>query len=377
MSTTVKTSHDSVYFDTASLRLLNNGLTLTVNDGRWNLETPDGPISFSGSEDAAPPALSRLVRAYTRDDELVPVARLGEGGIAGLRVMLGDRLVRTSRPPDDSARGVVLRYVRAQIAALSAADLAVRLDRPDAVHRMRVAGRRLRGVFSVYARVLGGRRLLRAVSDELRWLGGELGPARDVEVQWARARPWAGEWANECFAVLADEARDQVLRALDGDRYLHLLTALDVLEVVLSERARDQWAKAARRPAIRVLPGLARAAADKVDSRVAIVAGAPSGPERERAVHDVRKAAKRLRYALEAGDEVLPVDAKPALRAFQDLLGEFQDSVVARELLSALEVTDSTLTAVHAKEATIADRCAAALPSAWRDLRDELGPLWT
>ncbi|MFI9450708.1 CHAD domain-containing protein [Amycolatopsis sp. NPDC052450] len=375
MSATVATAPDTVYFDTVSLRLLGNDLTLSVDNGSWCLETPDGPIRFAGSGLAVPPTLSRLVRAYTRDDDLVAVARVG--GTTELHAVLDHRIARSPRPPDDSARGVVLRYLRAQIAALAAADLGARQDQPDAVHRMRVATRRLRGVFSAYARVLGGRRLLKALSDELRWLGGELGPARDVEVQWARSRPWAEERTDACFAVLSEEARERARRALDGRRYLQLLTALDVLEVVLSEKPRQQWPKVARRPAERVLPHLARAVAEKVAARVSGVAARPAGPERDRAVHGVRKAAKRLRYALEAGAEALPVDAKPAVRAFQDLLGEFQDAVVARELLSALEVADGTLAAVRAQETAIADRCVAALPDAWRDLRRALCPLWT
>ncbi|EME55119.1 CHAD domain-containing protein [Amycolatopsis decaplanina] len=377
MSAIAGTARDTVYFDTVSLRLLRNGMTLGVDNGRWCLETPDGPIRFAGPGLAVPPTLSRLVRAYTRDDDLVAVARVGDGGMAELHAVLDHRIARSLRPPDDSARGVVLRYVRAQIAALAAADLAVRRDKPDAVHRMRVATRRLRGVFSAYARVLGGRRLLKTLSGELRWLGGELGPARDIEVQWARSRPWAGDRTNACFAVLSNEARDRVRCALDGRRYLQLLTALDVLEVVLSEKPRHQWPKAARRPAARVLPGLARAVAENVGDRVSGVAAQPAGPERDRAVHSVRKAAKRLRYALEAGAETLPVDAKHALRAFQGILGEFQDAVVARELLSALEVTVGTLTAVRAQETANADRCVTALPGTWRDLRRALQPLWT
>ncbi|MFI7117360.1 CHAD domain-containing protein [Amycolatopsis sp. NPDC049868] len=376
MSATIGTVSETVYFDTVSLRLFRNDLTLSVHEGQWCLETPEGPVRFAGSGSVVPPSLSRLVRAYTRDDDLVAVARIGDGGTAELHAVLDHRIVRPSRPPDDSARGVALHYVRAQIAALAAADLAVRQDGPDAVHRMRVATRRLRGVFSAYARVLGGRRLLKALSDELRWLGGELGPARDIEVQWARSRPWAGERANACFATLSDEARERVRCALDGRRYLQLLTALDVLEVVLSEKPRRQWPTAARRPAKRVLPHLARVVAEKVDARVAAVAVLPAGPERDRAVHGVRKAAKRLRYALEAGAGVLPVGAKPALRAFQDLLGEFQDAVVARELVRALEVTDRTLAVVLEQETANADRCVAELPAAWHDLRRALCPIW-
>ncbi|UOX90629.1 CHAD domain-containing protein [Amycolatopsis sp. FBCC-B4732] len=222
---------------------------------------------------------------------------------------------------------------------------------------------------------MGGTKLLREIGGALRWLGGELAPARDVEVQWARSRAWAGERTDAYFAALTGEAREQVRRALDSHRYVQLLNALDVLEVVLSEQPRHEWRKAARRPASKVLPKLARAVAEDVDGRVARVAGLPAGPARDRAVHDVRKASKRLRYALEAG--VRPPGAKPALEAFQDLLGEFQDAVVAQELLAALEAGDGALAAARAAEAATAARCAAALTAAWQRLRRDLRPLWT
>ncbi|WP_284740538.1 CHAD domain-containing protein [Amycolatopsis sp. RTGN1] len=365
MTTTIT---DTRFFDTDSLRLLRNGLTVGFHAGEWRLDTPDGPVRFAGSDHGVPPTLARLVRAYTRDDRLVPVAQLHDGGVAELHAVLGSRIVTPARPPDDSARGVVLRYVRTQIGALAMADLATRQGEPDAVHRMRVAARRLRGVFSAYSKVLGGRKLLREISGSLRWLGGELAPARDTEVQWARSRPWANERSDAYFATLTEEAEVLVRRALDSRRYVQLLNALDVLELVLAEEPRRKWRKAARRPAAKVLPRLVHVVAADVGERVARVAALPAGPERDRAVHDVRKAAKRLRYALEAAG------AKPAPHEFQDLLGEFQDAVVAREHLRALEVRDGP---VHDGEVAAAARCVEALPSAWRGLRRDLRPLWT
>lgn len=361
---------EAEFFDTGSLHLLRNDLTLSSQAGRWCLDTPDGPISLAGSGRGVPPTLSRLVRAYTRDDRLVPVARL-HGGPAELRARLGDRLAAPPRPQDGSARSVVLEYVRTQIAALAAADLAVRRGMPDSVHRLRVAARRLRGVFAAYAPVLGGRKLLKELGGALRWLGGELAPARDTEVQWARSRVWARDRTDAYFAQLTEEANARVRRALDSFRYVQLLNALDVLEVVLSEQPRHEWPKAARRPAAKVLPGLARAVAEGVDGRVAALSAAP---DRERAVHDIRKAAKRLRYALEAGAAVLPVDVK-ALRDFQDLLGEFQDAVVARGHLRVLQARHGGFTAALEAEAATAERCAEELPGAWR--RVDLRPLWT
>ncbi|MGW5718600.1 CHAD domain-containing protein [Amycolatopsis sp. NPDC003865] len=366
------TTLETEFFDTETLGLLRNGLTLGGRAGQWCLDTPDGPVTVAGSVHGVPPSLVRLVRACTRDAELVPVARI-PGGPAELRTLLGDRLAAPSRPADGSARAVVLAYVRTQIAALAAADLAVRQGKPDSVHRVRVAARRLRGAFSAYAPVLGGRELLKEPAGALRWLGRELAPARDTEVQWARSRPWARGRTDAYFGELTGQAAARVRRALDSHRYAQLLNALDVLEVVLSEQPRREWPKAARRPAAKVLTRLARAVAEDVDRRVAVL---PAAPDRDRGVHEVRKAAKRLRYALEAGAGVLPVEAKP-LRAFQDLLGEFQDAVVAGQHLRVLEARDGGFATALAAEAAAAERCAAAVPRAWHDLRRDLRPLWT
>lgn len=368
MSPTVAT-REREFSDTDSLRLLRSGLALSCQAGQWLLDTPDGPVRFSGSDRAVPPTLSRLVRAYTRDDELVPVAHLAEGGVTELREMLSSRIVVPSRPPDDSARGVVLCYVRAQLTALAAADLAVRQGRPDAVRRMRVATRRLRGVFSVYAPVLGGRKLLRELSGALRWLAGELAPARDTEVQWARSRPWSGPRSDAYFAALTEETKVRVRRALDSHRYVQLLNALDVLELVLSEEPRHRWPKAARRPAAKALPRLVQVVAADIDGRVARVVALSAGPQRDRAVRDVRKAAERLQYALEAAG----AKPAPALPAFQDLLDEFQDAVFAQEHLHALEAPGSPIAEAEAAAAT---RCVEAVPGAWHDLRKDLRPLW-
>ena len=76
---------------------------------------------------------------------------------------------------------VVLAYLDAQAARLSALDLAVRRDKPDAVHQMRVTVRRLRSTLQSFTGICPGpdTEHLRA---ELKWLGGVLGAARDTEV---------------------------------------------------------------------------------------------------------------------------------------------------------------------------------------------------
>ena len=65
----------------------------------------------------------------------------------------------------------------------------------------------------------------------------------------------------------------------------------------------------------------------------------PPGPERDEQLHEMRKAAKRLRYAAEVAPPGAGRQAKrlvKQVKAVQELLGEHQDSVVARGLLREL-----------------------------------------
>ncbi|NEA40508.1 CHAD domain-containing protein, partial [Streptomyces sp. SID11385] len=75
--------------------------------------------------------------------------------------------------------------------------------------------------------------------------------------------------------------------------------------------------------------------------RIAHALELPPGPERDVALHEARKAAKRARYAAEAARPALGKPARKSakrLKAVQGVLGDHQDSVVAREALRALAV---------------------------------------
>ncbi|MEK8143221.1 CHAD domain-containing protein [Streptomyces sp. M10(2022)] len=67
----------------------------------------------------------------------------------------------------------------------------------------------------------------------------------------------------------------------------------------------------------------------------------PPGQDRDLAMHEARKAAKRARYA---GEAARPALGKPAkrfaerMKAVQQVLGDHQDSVVARDALRAIAV---------------------------------------
>src|SRR4051794_11078854 len=89
-----------------------------------------------------------------------------------------------ARPPVTVSE-VLLRYLGAQVAQIRRQDLPVRLDAPEAVHDMRVAGRRLRSTLVTFEPLIEPSPAQR-IRRDLRWLGRLLGAARDAEVRRER-----------------------------------------------------------------------------------------------------------------------------------------------------------------------------------------------
>jgi CHAD domain-containing protein len=252
---------------------------------------------------------------------------------------------RGPRPQAGSAAAVVLAHVAEQVAVLQYWDPRVRADEPDAVHQMRVTTRRLRSTLATF-RPLFDRSVTEPVRAELKWLGTVLGTARDAEVigdrllAAVRAEPpelVLGPVAARVRTTSTARHRDAmaaVLAALSDRRYYDLLDALDALlaEPPLTERAAD--------PAKRVLRKRTMAAWRRARRAAEAV---PAGPDagRDAALHEVRKAAKRARYA---ADTARPVLGKPArsfargMKSVQKLLGEHQDTVVIRAELRQIGV---------------------------------------
>ena len=237
---------------------------------------------------------------------------------------------------------VVLAYVGEQAAAIVRLDPYVRRDTPDAVHQMRVATRRMRSALQVFGTVIE-RDATRGLTDELKWLAGVLGVARDLEVLRARVTDAVAALPAEdvlgpvqarvakFFAGREATARKNLVAALDGDRYLALLDAVDKLlaDPPLTSRA--------SRRAGKELPDLL----GRAQRRVARHVRAAGRKNRDVELHEARKAAKRLRYAAEAASPVLGRPAEVVVervKSFQDLLGEHQDAVVAGPVLRRLAI---------------------------------------
>jgi CHAD domain-containing protein len=236
-----------------------------------------------------------------------------------------------------------------QQGALFEAEAAVRRGEPEGIHNLRVAMRRIRSALASF-RPIVDTSVTDPLRDELQWAAGRLGEARDAEVVADRIVTLLDEVAAdtppEVLARLrervhADAAavRDVVDETLDGDRYA---AALVLLDAVVSRPPFTEDAHVKARP-------LARRRLRREARRVLQPAEAPwdtTEPEkRADRLHDVRKRAKRLRYAAEACEPVLGDRATKvagAAERIQTTLGTHHDEIVTRAALRRIAEADDS-----------------------------------
>jgi CHAD domain-containing protein len=223
----------------------------------------------------------------------------------------------------------VMAYLAEQVEAVVRFDPKARLGEEDAVHRMRVAVRRIRSTLKAYRPVLEDERT-EPLGPELRWLAAVLGEVRDLEVLRMRFQERLGGAAPAWLDDLARQERTAYRRmnaALKEPRYFALLDELDRLI------AEPPLGRAADRKARKDLPDLVTRSWDRMARAYASIAIAEDA---EVARHETRKAAKRARYAAELAMPVLGVAAKRVAKdakRIQEVLGGYQDGVIAMEHL--------------------------------------------
>ena len=310
----------------------------TVQEWReWELELVDGS---AGLLDAAEPVLCGGGAAPTS----VPskIARV-----------LAEAL--PPRPPwqrrkalgkHPTAGELLTAYVAKHVTRLEQQDQLLRAGDEEGVHQLRVAARRLRSALTTYAPVLEPGAVTDLVS-ELRWCGGVLSEARDAQVLRQRLTTLAEQQPAELvLGPVVDRVTHELQGAfragqahaddaLNGERYFRLL---DRLEAFLED---PPFTAAAAIDARDVVPELVQAELDRLRKRDRARRRATSPEDQDVALHDIRKSAKRLRYAAETAR---PVFRKRATRlaaraeALQEVLGEHQDSVVSRTTLREIGV---------------------------------------
>ncbi|SCX58636.1 CHAD domain-containing protein [Klenkia marina] len=265
------------------------------------------------------------------------------------------------------AGDVVVAALAGQLAALQRADLMVRTDVPDGVHQVRVAARRLRSILAAYRPVIDRTRT-DAVRDELQWLGQELSGTRDAEVSVEHLRELVAaqpvEFVLGPVAARLQQAELQggtqgaghAVAAMSTPRYLTLLDTLHALvdqpplTELAAEPAEEVLAAVLRRTVKRLQKLVdtaedAEFAEDGPAGHALAEHGAAESPY-ELALHEVRKAGKRVRYTAEVAAPVLDGGGKKkngaamgvvdAMKQLQDVLGDRQDTVVTRELCRTL-----------------------------------------
>jgi CHAD domain-containing protein len=237
-------------------------------------------------------------------------------------------------PPEAPAVEQLRAMIEAQVRQIIANDPGTRLGQdPESLHQMRVACRRLRTLLREAGSMLDPE-WVEPLREEIGWLGDELGAVRDLDVlrqhlsdEIAALDPADARGGALLIRALEAERggrREELVAALRSERYFKLLGALE---------------DAARKPQIAdpdvSLESVARDAFKRLRKAVRRLGDEPS----DEALHEVRIKAKRARYAAElvapGGDKLVERFIERA-KEFQDVLGEYQDAVVARERIRGL-----------------------------------------
>lgn len=202
---------------------------------------------------------------------------------------------------------------------------------PEKLHDMRVATRRMRAAFGVFAKWLPSP--FASFEKELKWIGGALGEVRDLDVQIQHQRDWAGLLGNESdiepwFAMLTanrESNRNGLISALQSERYAQFVGEFG--EALLHP------SPAKNEPNIlSVAPALIKKRWKKLKSAIDALDG--SSPDQD--LHNARILAKRLRYSIEFVAPVYGPAAKEtstAIAGLQDVLGLHQDCTVTKQIV--------------------------------------------
>jgi inorganic triphosphatase YgiF len=225
---------------------------------------------------------------------------------------------------------------------------AARAGQPNGIHQTRVGLRRLRALLALFGDILH-RETVRNFDAELRYFSTVFGHARDWDVfitdtlaAASQAMPHA-HWLN----LLGYTARNRqavsheaVVREVNGVRFNSLI--LSLMGWAEDYPSTTAPRRVYQRPIDEVMPGLLTATADNVDKRRRRLDGKPES------LHALRKAMKKLRYAVEFAESLYPENAvqtflRPCKDA-QDVLGGLNDIETTRHLIDTLTVSYPAVT---------------------------------
>jgi CHAD domain-containing protein len=299
----------------------------------WTLEVESRVEGDHGGSQLLETIAAELEHA----DCLAPELRSKEETALEMVAATDDARIRPPRSPgiraDDDLAEAGRKALRMHLLRMLVLVPDVRAGRnPDAVHRMRVATRRMRAAWRTFDGAYQ-RAVARRYVAELRIVARALGRVRDLDVQLERLdqyraalpvdaatdlEPLAKEWQYR-----RRHARLELLDLLGSAAYYHFVE--DYRAFVDSA---GTGARRAERRRVRDSAGSRIwAAYEQVTAHDVSLAWADV-----HALHQLRIDGKRLRYALEFFAEVLPQSAAQLIRdvvALQDHLGLLNDAVLA------------------------------------------------
>jgi CHAD domain-containing protein len=242
-----------------------------------------------------------------------------------------------------TAREIIGDYLAEQCTVIIDSEAELRAGE-DVIHKVRVAVRRLRSTIRVFADLFDVEQAAR-LEAELVWWAGLLGKVRDMDILTRRQQALLAELPPELIlgpveSTIQEELTVQRKQAMD-----------DVLEALSSQRYRKFIGMAHHWRSDPPFTAAAEASADSIDAAIkkarkkadkrltkAVAARGADEPSDD-LFHGARKASKRHRYAVEAAVPVWGSKADKIIsqrKDLQDLLGNYQDSIVSAAFLREL-----------------------------------------
>jgi CHAD domain-containing protein len=328
---------ERMYVSSAAIQVVVSGPSSEVDAARaqskadlWEILYGDTPFFFATPSQTALRVRSMADSDVSTAESIVP-ARPSE--------LLQSPGIVADEPMSEAGRKVLrfhfLRMLNHEPGTRAGEDI-------EELHDMRVATRRMRSAFRVFAPYYKAR-AIRPFVVGLRRTARALGAVRDLDVFMQKAQVYleglpeerAGEldillvaWRNQRV-----QAREAMLEVLDGAKYRDFCEAFQLFLETPGAGARHSESIPPRPSLVRhVAPQLIYARWAGVQAFGPLLDGAPIS-----VLHALRIECKRLRYTLEFFREVLGPEARDVVSEvveLQDHLGDLNDADVANALLS-------------------------------------------
>jgi CHAD domain-containing protein len=242
-----------------------------------------------------------------------------------------------------TARDVIGGYLVEQCTVIIDSEAQLRAGE-EVVHTTRVAVRRLRSTLRVFAELFDPGEAAR-LEEELVWWANLLGEVRDLDILTQRQAALLAEVPPELIlgpvastiqtelAARRKAAVDAMTDTLNSARYRKLVA------LIHHWRADPPFTSVADSPSDALDPAIKKAKKKARNRLATAVEVRQAGEPSDEMLHRARKASKRYRYAVEAAAPIWGTKADKIVaqrKDLQDLLGNYQDSIVSAAFLREL-----------------------------------------